>query len=298
MKKIGFIGLGKMGMPMALNLCRKGFDVQVCSSNPDSQKKILESGGYAASSFAEMAGSCDAVVTIVPSDKEILELFEGDDGILANAREGLVWIEMTSAKGTTKEAVAEAIRQSGKQIDFLDAPVSGGVAGAEKGTLTIMVGSGEKELEENRNILEAMGSKIIHTGPVGSGSNVKMLNQMLNAANTAVAAEVLCISRMLGVDDHVLSEVVNQSSGGSYIFERNVPKYMMTGDHTPGFRLNLMKKDVGLFIDTAQEIDGFAPLSNIIYQMYKAAAHQGMGDQNYTAVHTWYENNQEKERNL
>ena len=131
MKKIGFIGLGKMGMPMALNLCRKGFDVQVCSSNPDSQKKNLESGGHAASSFAEMAGSCDAVVTIVPSDKEILELFEGNDGILANAREGLVWIEMTSAKGTTKEAVAEAIRQSGKQIDFLDAPVSGGVAGAD-----------------------------------------------------------------------------------------------------------------------------------------------------------------------
>ena len=104
MKKIGFLGLGKMGMPMALNLCRKGFDVQVCSSNPDSQKKILESGGHAASSFAEMAGSCDAVVTIVPSDKEILELFEGNDGILANAREGLVWICLLYTSPSPRDA--------------------------------------------------------------------------------------------------------------------------------------------------------------------------------------------------
>ena len=223
MKKIGFIGLGKMGMPMALNLCKKGFAVYVCSSNPASQEKILQAGGHSIGSFAEMAKSCDALVTIVPSDKEIIELFEGDEGILANAGEGLTWIEMTSAKGTTKEAVASAIKESGARITFVDAPVSGGVAGAQNGTLTIMVGAGENELEDNRDILEAMGSKIIRTGPVGSGSNVKMLNQMLNAANTAVAAEVLCISRMLGVDDQVLSAVVNQSSGGSYVLKGMFP---------------------------------------------------------------------------
>ena len=138
----------------------------------------------------------------------------------------------------------------------IDAPVSGGVAGA-----------------------------------VGSGSNVKMLNQMLNAGNTAIAAEVLCMSRELGIDDSVLSDVVNQSSGASFIFEKNVPKFMMTGDHTPGFRLDLMKKDVGLFVDSAKQVGEFTPVSQLVYQMYQAASNSGLGDANYTGIHKWYENN-------
>lgn len=292
MKKIGFIGLGKMGLPMALNICKAGFELYACSSNPESQAIIAQAGGKKADNFAQMAAECDVLITIVPADKEILELAEV---VKENGHDGLSWIEMTSAKGTTKASIAENLKKCGKNIAFLDAPVSGGVAGAQKGTLTIMVGAEEADFAAQQDVLGAMGTNIIYTGMVGSGSNIKMLNQMLNAANTAVAAEVLCISRMLGVDDAVLSKVVNQSSGGSYIFERNVPKYMMSGDHTPGFRLNLMKKDVGLFVDTAQEIDGFAPLSNVIYQMYKATAHQGLGDSNYTAIHKWYENNQEKE---
>lgn len=288
MKKIGFIGLGKMGLPMALNLCKAGFEVYAHSSKEESQRRLQEAGGHMAEGFAWMAENCDVIVTIVPADREILEMAEV---IKAHGHGGLVWIEMTSAKGTTKAAVAGEL----DGIDLLDAPVSGGVAGAEKGALTIMVGGDKAVMDAHQDVLGAMGTKIIYTGNVGSGSNIKMLNQMLNAANTAVAAEVLCVSRQLGVEDSVLSEVVNQSSGGSYIFERNVPKYMMSGDHTPGFRLNLMKKDVGLFVDSAQEIDAFTPLSNMIYQMYKACAHQGMGDQNYTAVHKWYENNQTKE---
>ena len=160
--------------------------------------------------------------------------------------------------GTTKQAVARSLEHKG--IRLMDAPVSGGVAGAEKGTLTIMGGADEALLNEYKEVLQGMGTRIFHTGGVGSASNVKMLNQMLNAANTAIAAEVLCLSRKLGVDDEVLSRVVNQSSGGSYIFERNVPKYMMTGDHTPGFRLDLMTKDVGLFTETAKEKDSFFPV--------------------------------------
>ncbi len=288
MKKIGFIGLGKMGLPMALCLCRKGFSVWTCSSKEESQRSVEEAGGHGAPDYAWMAAECDVLISIVPADREILELAQVVED---RGREWLVWIEMTSAMGTTKQAVARSLEHKG--IRLMDAPVSGGTAGARKGELTIMAGACGTLLEEHRDILEGMGTRIFHTGGVGSASNVKMLNQMLNAANTAIAAEVLCLSRKLGVDDEVLSRVVNQSSGGSYIFERNVPKYMMTGDHTPGFRLDLMKKDVGLFTETAKEKDSFFPVSGLIAELYKAASHRGFGDQNYTAIHKWYEENED-----
>lgn len=268
----------------------------VCSRNSESQKTIIEAGGGAIESIQEMGRVCDIILTIVPADNEIKSVYMGEDGILSRAKKNLICIDMTSAKGTTKVAVANYIEGIGKKVQFIDAPVSGGVKGAQDGTLTIMVGSTDKQFEEINEILRAMGKKIIHTGKVGSGSNIKMLNQILNAANTAIAAEVLCLSRKLGVDDKILSEVINQSSGGSYIFEKNVPKYMMTGDHTPGFKLNLMKKDIGLFLDTAKEMRTFSPVATLIYQVYEATANQGYENENYTAIHKWYEENQNNEK--
>ncbi|MBQ4536151.1 MAG: NAD(P)-dependent oxidoreductase [Lachnospiraceae bacterium] len=292
MKKIGFIGLGKMGLPMAKNLCRGGYEVWVHSTNADSQAEVMELGAYAAKDYADMAANCDAVITIVPADKEIKALYLGADGLLANAASGVVFIDMTSAKGSTKEEVEQAAIATGKGLRFVDAPVSGGVAGAVQGTLTIMTGCEKECFEEILPILETMGKKIIYTGGVGTASNVKMLNQMLNAGNTAVAAEVLSMSRKLGVDDDVLKEVVSQSSGQSFVFDRNVTKFMMSGDHTPGFRLNLMKKDVGLFIDAADELEGFVPVTSLVYELFRACANRGYGDLNYTSIHKWIEEQQ------
>lgn len=290
--KIGFIGLGKMGLPMAKNLCKAGYSVYVHSNNQDSQAQLLSEGAFAIESYNEMAKTCDAVITVVPADKEIKELYISEDGLIANAKEGITFIDMTSAKGSTKELVNEAANAANKQLKFVDAPVSGGVAGAVNGTLTIMTGCEENVFEDIKPVLEAMGKNIIHTGAVGTASNVKMLNQMLNAGNTAVAAEVLCMSRKLGVDDEVLKTVVSQSSGQSFVFDRNVTKFMMSGDHTPGFRLNLMKKDVGLFIDAANELEGFTPVTNLIYELFRACANEGMGDMNYTSIHKWLEERQ------
>ncbi len=290
--KIGFIGLGKMGLPMAKNLCKAGYGVYVHSGNSDSQAQMLQEGALAIGSFQEMAQLCDVVITIVPADKEIQELYLGEEGLIANAKEGVTFIDMTSAKGNTKELVNEAVKASGKALQFVDAPVSGGVAGAVNGTLTIMTGCEESTFEAVKPVLEAMGKNIIYTGDVGTASNVKLLNQMLNAGNTAVAAEVLCMSRKLGVDDEVLKNVVSQSSGQSFVFDRNVTKFMMSGDHTPGFRLNLMKKDVGLFIDAANELEGFTPVTHLVYELFRACANNGMGDLNYTSIHKWMEENQ------
>lgn len=292
--KIGFIGLGKMGFPMAKNLCKAGYSLYVHSKNPDSQAQILSEGAFVAESYKEMAGTCDMVITVVPADKEIKELYLSEDGLIANAREGIIFIDMTSAKGSTKELVNEVVNAANKQLVFVDAPVSGGVAGAVNGTLTIMTGCEEAVFEAVKPVLEAMGKNIIYTGGVGTASNVKMLNQMLNAGNTAVAAEVLCMSRKLGVDDEVLKTVVRQSSGQSFVFDKNVTKFMMSGEHTPGFRLSLMKKDVGLFVEAANELEGFTPVTNLVYELFRACANNGMGDMNYTSIHKWLEDNQGK----
>ncbi len=128
--KIGFIGLGKMGLPMAKNLCKAGFEVYVHSGNSDSQAQMLQEGAFAIENYKEMAKQCDMVITIVPADKEIKELYLSEDGLIANAKEGLTFIDMTSAKGTTKELVNEAAKATDKNLKFVDAPVSGGVAGA------------------------------------------------------------------------------------------------------------------------------------------------------------------------
>ncbi|MBQ4283506.1 MAG: NAD(P)-dependent oxidoreductase, partial [Lachnospira sp.] len=279
---------------MAKNLCKAGYEVCVHSTNKASEAEAVAEGAVSVEGYGWMAANCDVVITIVPADKEIKELYLGEDGLIANARQGVVFIDMTSAKGSTKELVNTAVTEAAKDIQFVDGPVSGGVAGAVNGTLTIMTGCEEGCFEKVKPVLEAMGKNIIYTGAVGTASNVKMLNQMLNAGNTAVAAEVLCMSRKLGVDDEVLKTVVSQSSGQSFVFDRNVTKFMMSGEHTPGFRLSLMKKDVGLFVDAASELEGFTPVTNLVYELFKACANNGMGDMNYTSIHKWIEENQSK----
>lgn len=297
--KIGFIGLGKMGLPMALNLCRAGFEVLIHSSNPDSAAQVEKLGGVSVPSYLELARQADVVITIVPADKEIRALYLGLEGILENVRPGTACIDMTSALGSTMQELKTYVDSHGLDVKLLDAPVSGGVAGAINGKLTIMVGCESEALcNAYMPVFKAMGEKIFYTGGLGSGSDIKMINQMVNAANTVIAAEVISLAKQLNVDLEMLCKVVNQSSGGSYVFERNVPKYMLTGDHTPGFRLSLMEKDVGLFIAAARGAHAFAPVSELVYQIYKATSNQeGNGDRNYTCVLEWLEQQQKKKDN-
>ena len=161
MKRIGFVGLGHMGLPMALNLCRKGFRVCVASRNAASQATILQAGGELIDSFKAMGELCDAVITVLPADKEIVDVYTSSDGILANPKEGLVCIDMTSAKGMTKRDIAQHIKNNGFNVSFIDAPISGGVKGAQQGTLTIMVGCSDSEFDIVQPILATMGTNIM-----------------------------------------------------------------------------------------------------------------------------------------
>lgn len=289
---IGFIGLGKMGLPMALCLANAGHTVYVSSSNPESAKQMEKAGGISLPSIKDLAEKSEIIISIVPADNEVMDIYTRPNGILEHVKDGAVCIDMTSAKGSTMLQLEAYAKEKGKNISFIDAPVSGGVAAAKAGTLTIMVGCEKALYNAYLPVLECMGKKILYTGKLGSGSNIKMLNQMLNAANTAVASEVICLAKALEVDLQSLCNVVNESSGGSWIFKNNVPKYILSGDHTPGFRLDLMKKDVGLVMDSAQDLNAFMPVSNLVYQLYKATSNQGNGQMNYTYIAKWLEENQ------
>lgn len=293
-KTIGFIGLGKMGLPMSLNLCRAGFEVLVCSGNPNSAAQVEALGGRSVPSYQALARQADVVITIVPADEEIRQLYLTPDGLLDNMRPGSVCIDMTTAQGETMLMLERYIKEHDLDIKVIDAPVSGGVPGAVNGTLSIIVGCESKELCDScMPIFQAMGRQVFYTGGLGCGSNIKMINQMVNAANTAIAAEAICLAKQLGIDLDTLCQVINQSSGRSYVFERNVP-HMVAGDHTPGFRLALMEKDVGLFMAAARSSHAFTPVAELVYQIYKATSNQGNAERNYTCIQEWLEQSQGK----
>ena len=292
MKTIGFIGLGAMGLPMALNLCRAGFPLLINSSNPQSAAAVEAEGAKSVASFKEMAEKADVIITILPTDKEVIEIYTSEGGLVDSMQSGAVCIDMTSASGTTKQAIAEYAEKKGKPIGVIDAPVSGGAPGAKAGTLTIMVGCDEELYNDNLAIFEAMGQKIVHTGDLGSASNIKTLNQMLNAGNSAVACEVLSVAKKMGVDLNKLYDIVNDSSGGSFVFKNNTPRYVFDQGHEPGFRLDLMKKDVGLFLESSRQTHSFTPIAEFVHQVYKATSNQGHGDKNTTYIFKWYEDNQ------
>jgi 3-hydroxyisobutyrate dehydrogenase-like beta-hydroxyacid dehydrogenase len=292
MKTIGFIGLGNMGLPMALNLRKAGFPLLVSSSKAESAKQIEAAGGKSVASFAELAKQADIIITIVPADREILELYTKDGGLIDTMKDGSACIDMTTAKGSTKKAVADHIKQKGRKIRVIDAPVSGGPAGAKAATLTIMVGCEKSAFDEYMPVFQAMGKKIVHTGDIGSASNIKMINQILNAGNSAILCEALCVAKKLGVNPDIMYDIISSSSGASTVFKNYMPRIMKDDYLPPVFRLDFMKKDVSLFIENARQHNAFTPIAEFVYQVFKAASNQGHGEKDTTYIFKWFEQNQ------
>ena len=287
MLKIGFIGLGNMGRPMARNLIKAGFDLTVFDIVKEPVDALAGEGAHPAASVAEAAGAADYLITILPRDEHIIQVYDGRDGVLENIKDGGICIEMTSALGQTVIDMQNKADKLGKSVKFLDAPISGGVAGAEGASLTIMCGGEEEIYNRCLPILKALGKKIFYTGAVGSGKSLKMINQLMNAGNTIIAAEALFLAKHLNLDMDLLCNVVKESSGNSWIFENNVPKFMLPGQYEGGFRLELMKKDVGLSMERIMQDSISLPVSSLIYQIIQAMDNQGRGNENYNVAAEW-----------
>jgi 3-hydroxyisobutyrate dehydrogenase len=294
-KKIGMIGIGNMGKPMAMNLLKAGYPLTVYDINPQAVQEVVGAGGKGAASIAELAAGAEVLITILPADRHIIEVYTSENGVIRNLPDGAVCLEMTSARGETVQEIAAHAQKLGKKIDFIDAPVSGGVPGAQAGTLTIMVGGDRGLIDTFMPLLHALGSKIIYTGTLGSGKSVKMINQLLNAANTCIAAEALQLAKDMGLDMDILCSVVNESSGGSWVFKNNVPKFMIPGNFSQGFRLELMKKDLSLSMEQAYKDNLSLPLLNLIFQIYQAMCNRGYAADNYNVVSRWVQGLNRKE---
>jgi 2-hydroxymethylglutarate dehydrogenase len=287
--KISFIGLGIMGKPMAMNLLRAGYRLIGYDINREAVKDIVLMGAEEGRSIADTAARSDVVITMLPADREIIDVYTSENGILDSMGDNSICIDMTSARGETIIEVERVARNKGKKIRFIDAPVSGGVQAAKDGTLTIMAGGDMDVLDECRQILGVMGKRIYHTGPLGSGKSVKMINQLLNAGNTYIVSETLCLAKSMGLDMNILYGVITESSGDSWVFRNNVPKFILPGEYDTGFRLELMKKDLGLSIEQAYKENISLPVMNLIYQVYLGMSNLGYDKKNYSIISKWVE---------
>lgn len=280
--RLGFIGVGAMGLPMARNLLRAGFPLAFCTRRDAAADTLIADGGARLADPAAVAARSDVILTCVPADAEVEAALLGARGALGPLREGGTIVELSTASPGVVRRVAEAARARG--VAVLDAPVSGGTSGAEAGTLAIMVGGEAADLDACRPILDVIGEQIYHVGPVGMGKVFKLCNQYLVGATTALVGEALALGAKAGADPHLLVEVLSASSGSSRALTGAAPHLLAREPGPVGFRLDLMRKDVGLALALGAELRAPLATGAVAHQLYGLASAGGLGDRNYAEL--------------
>nr|WP_092070477.1 NAD(P)-dependent oxidoreductase [Dendrosporobacter quercicolus]NSL48261.1 NAD(P)-dependent oxidoreductase [Dendrosporobacter quercicolus DSM 1736]SDM10969.1 2-hydroxymethylglutarate dehydrogenase [Dendrosporobacter quercicolus] len=280
--KIGFIGLGAMGKPMALNLLQAGHAVTVCDINRDAVAGLVASGAAAADNPGELAAVAEIIIMMLPNGAIVEATVQGAAGILSKARPGLYIVDMSSVAPECTKKMAALARAQG--VHYMDAPVSGGVTGAASGTLTIMAGGEAAVVEACRPVLEILGKKIYYAGQAGAGDAVKVVNNFLLAANMAAAAEGFVLGVKLGLDPAILFDIVSASSGNSYALTAKMTKFVFPGNFVPGFAVDLQHKDIELALAAAREAAVELRLAPVVQEFYQAAQTAGWGREDIAAI--------------
>lgn len=294
-RRVGIVGIGRMGRPMALRLVTAGFAVMVYDARPEAMHAFAsEHRATAASSLAAMGRSCDVVITMLPDGRAVREVVlglpDGDrecDSLLAGLRPGTVVVDMSSSAPVGTRELGKVLAAHG--IAMLDAPVSGGVRRAEAGTLAIMVGGDPLIVERCRPVLAAMGQSIFLTGPLGSGHAVKALNNLVSAAGLIAAAEALLIGRKFGLDPAVMIDVFNNSTARNNSTENKFKQFILSRRFDSGFSLDLMAKDLTIAVELARATDTPIPFGTVCRELWAAARVQLGAGQDHTAVVKWFE---------
>jgi 2-hydroxy-3-oxopropionate reductase len=278
---IAFIGLGIMGGPMARHLIKAGHSVIGFNRSPGPVERLMVAGGKGANSVSEAVQEADVTITMVPDSPDVEGLALGEGGIYANARQGSIHIDMSSIRPDVAARLADAGKAAGVRV--MDAPVSGGEAGAIEGSLSIMVGADRADFDEAKPILETMGTTVVLVGPPGSGQTVKAANQLIVAGTLELVAEAIVFLRAWGVDAEAAVSVLSGGLAGSRILDRKAAS-MLAGNFQPGFRINLHHKDMGIVTAAARERDVAIPLGALTAQLVGAALAQGDGDLDHSAL--------------
>ncbi len=286
--KVGFVGLGAMGIGMATQLLKKGFKVAAVEVRQEMKERWISAGGEWCDSPAAAAVDADVFVAMVVNAEQIESVLFGGKGALKKLPPKSVIIVTSTVSPSFCRELGKRLGESGHLL--IDAPVSGGVVGAESGGLSIMASGSDEAFETGEPVLQAMATRIYRIGTEpGLGSIVKTVNQLLAGSHIALAAEAMAFGARAGVDPGVLFEVISNSAGSSWMFNNRVP-HMLAGDYTPLSAVNIFVKDLGIVLDVAHELRFPLPMAALAHQLFLAAAAAGHGNQDDASIVKLYEN--------
>ena len=282
--KIGFIGLGIMGKPMAKNLMKAGHELVVYDVIAANVDNVVAAGAQAGASSKDVAEQCSFIITMLPNSPHVKTVVMGENGVLEGAQAGTVLVDMSSIAPLASQEIAAACGEKG--VKMLDAPVSGGEP--IDGTLAIMVG-GDKELfDQVKDVLAVMGSSVVYCGTIGAGNTTKLANQIIVAANIAACAEAFILAKKAGVDPAVVFEAIKGGLAGSTVMNAKVPM-MLERDFNPGFKIDLHIKDLNNAIDTGHGVGSPLPLTAQVMEMMQWLRKEKCGQDDHSALAKYYE---------
>lgn len=282
--KLGMIGLGIMGKPMAKNLLRAGYDLTVSAVNRASDE--LVACGARKADHATLGHSCDVVLTMLPDAPQVREVMFGPDGVAPHMKPGSVWIDMSSIDPVACRSLAAGLEARG--IDMLDAPVSGGEPKAIDGTLSFMVGGRQETFDTFRPLLLAMGASAVRCGEVGAGNTAKLANQIIVACNIQALAEALTLAQKAGVDPQMVLDAIRGGLAGSTVMDAKGPM-MLAGDGRPGFRIDLHIKDLNNALQCAHAVGAPVPMTAAVQEVLQWLHSTGNGQQDHSCIARYYE---------
>ena len=282
--KIGLIGLGIMGKPMAKNLLKAGYDLTVSDLNQASVDEIVAAGAKAATN-AEIGETCDVVLTMVTNSPQVKAVMLGEDGVAAHMKPGSVFIDMSSINPVASKEIAAELAKRG--IEMLDAPVSGGEPKAIDGTLSFMVGGKQEVFDRFKPVLESMGASVVLCGDVGAGNTTKLANQIVVACNIQAVAEALTLAKKAGVDPELVFQAIKGGLAGSTVMNAKAPM-MIEGNDKPGFKIDLHIKDLNNALDCAHTVGSPVPMTAAVQEILQWLHNNGCGQNDHSAIIKYY----------
>ncbi|MFZ0492994.1 MAG: NAD(P)-dependent oxidoreductase [Acidimicrobiia bacterium] len=278
---VGFIGLGIMGSGMARNLVDKGFDVVVWNRTVQRMEPLVESGAAAGSSPADVARRCDIVMICVSDTRDVQEVVVGTDGVVEGLHRGSLIVDHSTISPSATVDLAGIVEA--KSAHWLDAPVSGGSEGAVRGTLAVMVGGDAQQLERARPAMDTYASTVSHVGPTGAGQTAKLVNQILVVVTGLAVSEAMMFAQGADLDLHSTLAAVEGGAAGSWMLSNRGPQ-MIERDWRPGFTIDLQQKDLRLVLEAADQMGVPLPATALVFQLYRALQHQGLGGEGNHAL--------------
>ena len=284
--KIGFIGLGIMGKPMAKNILKSGIGELYVNTRNQKVVEELVAAGAKYATYQELGETCDVILTMLPNSPQVKSVMLGENGVAANMKAGSVFIDMSSINPVASKEIAAALAE--KDIEMLDAPVSGGEPKAIDGTLSFMVGGKQEVFDTYKPLLETMGASVVRCGEIGAGNTTKLANQIIVACNIQALAEALTLAQKAGVDPELVFQAIKGGLAGSTVMNAKAPM-MVEGNDKPGFKIDLHIKDLNNALDCAHTVGAPVPMTAQVQEVMQWLHNHDGGQKDHSAIAQYYE---------